>query len=129
MTSAPVPGPVTSAPVPTPVTSAPVSFEDDTCSDFPGKIKFTKKVTVTCAEMTPYRCSKPRGKSFCPVTCGTTGTWCSKDAKGRFEYGLDEDGQTKFKGCPFVGRVPEKTATRCSKDNAAIACRATCQNN
>ena len=129
MTSAPVPAPVTSAPVLAPVTSAPVTFEDDICSDFPGKFKFTKRVTVTCSEMTAFRCSKPRGASFCPVTCGTTDAWCDKNAQGRFEYGEDEDGQTKFRGCPFVGRVPENIATRCSKHNADIACRATCQNN
>ncbi|GFH46384.1 hypothetical protein CTEN210_02858 [Chaetoceros tenuissimus] len=97
--------------------------EDDSCTDFPDTLRFTKKKIVSCSEMTPYRCSKTKGKSLCPNACGTTATWCSRDAKG------DENGETIYKGCPFVARQPDKIASRCSKGNVALACRATCQNN
>lgn len=110
------------------VTIGTIVNEDDSCIDFPDTFRFTKKKIVSCDEMTPYRCSKTKGKSLCPNACGTTATWCSRDAKGQVEYGVDENGETIYKGCPFVARQPDKIASRCSKGNVALACRATCQN-
>ena len=78
--------------------------------------------------MTPFRCSKKKGKSLCPNACGTTAFWCSRDAIGQVEYGVNENGESIYKGCKFIRRQPEKIASRCSKANIALACRATCQN-
>lgn len=106
---------------------------DNACTDFPGVIKWKVKGTmtsITCADMTEYRCKKKKGKSLCPNACGTTAAWCGenlKDGKGAVEYGVDDNGETKFKGCAFVKRVADKIAERCSKENVAKACRATCQ--
>lgn len=116
--------PVTSAPVASPVSN------ENSCSDFPDKIKWKIKgvmSTLYCSDMTEYRCKKKKGKSLCPNECGTTATWCNKDAKGQVEFGTNENGDTNFKGCPFVKRVPEKIAQRCSKGNIAMACRETCK--
>lgn len=127
-TKSPVRSPVTNAPVASPV------FVDNTCSDFPDAIKWKVKGVMTsikCSDMTEYRCKKKKGKSLCPNACGTTAAWCGenlKDGKGQVEFGVDENGKTKFKGCAFVKRVADKIADRCSKGNIAIACRATCQN-
>lgn len=107
---------------------------DNACTDFPDAIKWRVKGVMTsikCSDMTEYRCKKKKGKSLCPNACGTTAAWCGenlKDGKGQVEYGVDENGETKFKGCPFVKRVADKIADRCSKGNTAKACRATCQN-
>jgi hypothetical protein len=79
--------------------------------------------------MTPYRCSKNKGKSLCPNACGTTADWCDenlKDAKGRVEIGTKANGDIIWKGCAFVRRVKEYIDARCNKGNIAIACRATC---
>ncbi|GFH59674.1 hypothetical protein CTEN210_16150 [Chaetoceros tenuissimus] len=128
----PTPSPTkapTSAPVSSPVAS-PV-LDDSSCLDFPDKFKFTKTVTITCADMTDYRCSRPKGESLCPNRCGTTADWCGdnlQDAKGRVEYGTDANGDIIWKGCAFVRRKADKIAQRCSKGNIALACRATCQN-
>ena len=84
--------------------------------------------SLYCKDMTEYRCKKKKGKSLCPNECGTTATWCDKDAKGQVEYTVNENGDTVFKGCPFVKRVPDKIAQRCSKGNIAMACRETCKN-
>ncbi|GFH56331.1 hypothetical protein CTEN210_12807 [Chaetoceros tenuissimus] len=100
------------------------------CDDFPDKIKWKIKgvmSTLYCSDMTEYRCKKKKGKSLCPNECGTTATWCNKDAKGQVEFGTNENGDTIFKGCPFVKRVPEKIVQRCSKGNIAMACRETCK--
>ena len=70
--------------------------------------------------MVMARCKKKKGKSLCPNECETTSTWCNKDAKGQVEYSVNEDGDTVFKGCPFVRRVPDKIAQRCSKGNVFV---------
>ncbi|GFH43921.1 hypothetical protein CTEN210_00395 [Chaetoceros tenuissimus] len=107
---------------------------DNACTDFPDAIKWKVQGVMTslkCSDMTEYRCKKKKGKSLCPNACGTTAAWCGenlKDGKGAVEYGVDDNGETKFKGCAFVKRVADKIAERCSKGNVVIACRATCQN-
>ncbi|GFH59676.1 hypothetical protein CTEN210_16152 [Chaetoceros tenuissimus] len=125
--SSPVSSPVTSSPTMSPVAS-PV-LDDSSCLDFPDAIKWTRRRTVYCSQMTAYRCSKNKGKSLCPNACGTTADWCGdnlKDAKGRVEYGTNANGDIIWKGCAFVKRAPAKIDARCSKGNIAIACRATC---
>lgn len=83
---------------------------------------------IQVKEMTPYRCCKKKDKSLCPNACGNTAIWCSRDAKDQLRYGVDENGETIYKGCPYVGWQPEMIASRCSKGNVALACRATCSN-
>ena len=127
--SSPVASPVTSSPTMSPVAS-PV-LNDSSCLDFPDAIKWNKRRTVYCKDMTTYRCSKIKGKSLCPNECGTTADWCGenlRDAKGRVEYRTKANGDIILKGCAFVRRAAGKIAQRCSKGNIAIACRKTCQN-
>lgn len=133
----PSPTPLTPSPTKAP-TSAPVSspvaspvLDDSSCLDFPDYFKFTNTVIIKCSDMTDYRCSRPKGASLCPITCGTTADWCGenlKDAKGRVEYGTNANSDIIWKGCAFVRRKPDKIAQRCSKGNIALACRKTCQN-
>ena len=54
------------------VTIGTVVSEDETCSDFPDTFRLNKRKIVSCSEMTPFRCSKKKGKSLCPNACGTT---------------------------------------------------------